>query len=166
MGNLDKIRETATKIELKKTEEFISQLYSKTTYKIVSDYPTINSIDCDLEKGNRCFKYFGGEILPLGPPVKFQNKSYGYQDPFKLQTNDVKLSAFKGAASITLNLGKGFTSNGELWELETEGFSTQSIYRAIIPFPKFNKKPMEFIESHPFKIGSSLRVAGYIPLSI
>lgn len=166
MSKLDKIRETATEVKLEKTDKYISQLYSKSSYKIVSNYPTINSIDCDIEKGNRCFKYFGGEILLMGPPAKFQNKSYGYQDPFKLEKEGLKLNAFKGAASITINRGKGFTTNGELWELETEGFSSQALYRAIIPFPNFNKKPMEFIESQPFKTSSSLRVAGFIPLNI
>lgn len=166
MSRIDEIRETAIEIKLEKTDKFVSQLYSKSSYKIISNYPTINNIDCDLEKGNRCFKYTGGEILPLGPPVKFQHKSYGYQDPFKLENADLRLNVFKGAASITLNLGQGFTSNGELWELETDGFGSQSLYRAILPFPSFNKKPMEFIESSPFKTGSSLRVAGYILLKI
>ena len=166
MSKIDEIEKTAIEIELKKTDEFISQLYSKTSYKIISDYPTINSIDCDLEKGDRCFKYSSGEILSIGPPVKFQNKSYGYQAPFKLENKEIKLNAFKGAASININLGQGFTSNGELWELETEGFNTQSIYRAILTLPKFNNKPMEFIESLPFKVGSSLRLAGYIKLLI
>lgn len=166
MNKLDEIRETAIEIRLEKTDEFIMQLYSKKFYKIISDYPTINTIDCVIEKGDKCFKYSSGEILPLGPPVKYQNKSYGYQDPFKLVNTDFKLNAFKGAASINIKLGQGFTSNGELWELETDGFSSQSFYRAILPFPNFNKKPMEFIENQPFKIGSSLRVAGYISLKI
>jgi len=166
LNKLKKIRETATEIKLIKTNEFISQLYSRKKYKIVSNYPTINTIDCGLEKGERCFKYSSGGILPIGPPVKFQNKSYGYQEPFKLENENERLSVFKGAASININIGQGFTSNGEIWELETEGFSSKSFYRAILPLPKFNKKPMEFIECLPFKTGTSLRAAGYIPLII
>lgn len=166
MSKLDEIRETAKEVYLIKTNEFLSQLYSKTSYKIISTYPTINTIECELEKSDRCFKYSSGEILPIGPPVNYQNKSYGYQEPFKLENSDNKLNAFKGAASISINIGQGFTSNGELWELETDGFSSHALYRAILPLPNFNKKPMAFIESLPFKIGSSLRVAGLIQLII
>lgn len=166
MSKIEEIRQSAKEIKLAKTTEFLSRLYSKTSYTIVSKYPTINTIACELEKGDRCFKYSSGEILPEGPPVKFQNKSYGYQEPFILENDEGRLNAFQGAAAITLNLGKGFTSNGELWELETNGFNSQSIYRAIVPLPNFNKKPMEYIKSLPFKIGTSLRVAGLIHLMI
>lgn len=166
LRKFEEIKQSAIDIKLEKTEEFLTNLYAKASFEIISDYPTINSINFELEKGDRCFKYSAGKILPIGPPVKYQSKSYGFQEPFSLKSGHIILKAFKGAASITLNLGKGFSSNGELWELESENFKKKTIHRAILPLPQFSKKPMDFIDCLPFKTGSSLRATGYLMLEI
>lgn len=166
LSKIEEIRKNAMTVRIKGTEEYMQKLHSKLSCKIISDYPTINTLNCDLIKGNRCFEYSADEILPYGPPVKFQHKSYGYQDPFKLANKETTFNAFKGAAKIKINIGKGFTSNGEFWELETETFNKTGYYRALLPVPKFCQKPLHFIESKSFNTENSFRAAGYIQLNI
>lgn len=167
MNRLDKIKTEGVKINLVHTNEFLSTLYLKKELKIRSNYPTINTISCSLKKGNRCFKYSSGGILPEGPPVKFQHKSYGYQDPFELFNDKFSLNVYKGAGHINLKIGKDFSSTGKIWELKSNSFNNKlGVHRAIIPKPKFHKLPINYIESEGFNIGSSIRVAGYISISI
>jgi hypothetical protein len=166
MNRLEYERKNAVKINLVETNEFIADLYAKKELKIESKYPTINTINCVLVKGEKCFEYSSDAILPEGPPVKYQDKSYGYQEPFNLINNGFRLNAYKGASLINLEMGKGFESTGEIWELKSEFFKKESIQRAIIPFPKFHKKYMEFIKTSAFNIGESLRFAGYFEITI
>ncbi|MEM7486695.1 MAG: hypothetical protein AAF348_15920, partial [Bacteroidota bacterium] len=100
LNRLDKIKLEGVKINLVQTNEFLTNLFSEKEFTIKSNYPTINTIKCFLEKGKRCFKYSAGEILPKGPPVKFQHKSYGYEDPFELINEDYHFIAYNGAGSI------------------------------------------------------------------
>ncbi|AUC77445.1 hypothetical protein [Olleya sp. Bg11-27] len=167
MNRLDKIKLEGAKINLVQTNDFLANLFSKREFIIKSEYPTINTIKCSLEKGSRCFEYSAGEILPEGPPVEYQHKSYGYQDPFELINDEFHFVAYNGASSITLKMGKGFTSTGEINELKSNSFNNSAgIHRAIIPKPKFHNLPIRYIKSEGFNVGSSIRVAGYIKISI
>jgi hypothetical protein len=166
MNKLDEIRQRAYSVSLAATEEFINVIHQKRRYKILSPYPTINSIDCEIVKGERCFKYYSGEILPIGPPAKFQSKSYGFQDPFDLENDTEKLSVYNGANTINRQLGEEFKSSGEIWEIQSSTFSSQSYLRTLLPLSGFNKKPVGLIQSDPFKIGKALRVAGFVNILI
>ncbi|MDC7996367.1 hypothetical protein [Altibacter sp. HG106] len=167
MNRLDKIKLEGVKVNLVQTNEFLTNLFSKKEFTIKSKYPTINTIKCTLEKGNRSFKYSAGEILPKGPPVKYQHKSYGYQDPFELISEDYHFIAYNGAGSINLKIGKGFTSTGEIRDLKSKSFDNLTgIHRAIIPKPKFHNFPIRYIKSEGFNVGSSIRVAGYFLIKI
>src|SRR5690606_20139678 len=147
MNRIEYERKNAVKINLVETSKFIADLYSKKELKIESKYPTINTIKCELVKGENCFEYSSDEILPEGPPVKYQDKSYGYKEPFNLINNKFRLNVYKGASLINLKMGRGFESTGEIWELKSEIFKKESIQRAIIPFPKFHQKYMKFIKT-------------------
>lgn len=167
MNILDKITTEGVKINLAQTNEFLSNLYAKKNLTIQSSYPTINTISCSLKKANRCFKYSADEILLEGPPVKFQHKSYGYRDPFKLINNEYTLSAYSGAGLIKINIGKKLNSTGEIFELKSSSFNNSpSVHRAIIPQPEYHKLPIDYIETDGFNIGSSIRVAGYFDIQV
>ena len=167
MSRLDKIKLEGAEINLVHTNDFLTNLFSKKEFIIKSKYPTINTIKCSLEKGKRCFKYSAGEILLEGPPVKYQHKSYGYQDPFELINDEFHFTAYNGAGLINLKIGKGFTSTGEIRELKSKSFNNSAgIHRAIIPKPKFHKLPIRYIKSEGFNVGSSIRVAGYFNIVI
>ncbi len=166
MNDIDKLKEDAVLVKIKESEEFLQKLHEKRNYKIVSSYPTINTIDCELERGTKCFKYSTGEILPVGPPVKYQNESYGLQKSFKLVSDDFKINVTDGVSSVSINLAEGFKSSGIIREIQSESFWRKSIFRAIFPLSDNSKKPFEVINSLPFKTESYFRVAGFIPLEI
>jgi len=165
LRKIEEIRKTAFNINLEETERFLNKFNSKTEFKIESQYPTINTIKCEIEKGDRCFNFTSGDILPKGPPVKYQDKAYGFQEPFLLTNNDQTLNVVNGVSSISINIGQGRT-NGSIWELETENTNELKTCRAILPLLDFKKKPATILESSPFNTGSSLRVAGLVELNI
>ena len=166
MSNLEDIKNNAKSITSTKTETFIKQLSAKQKFHIKSSYPTINSINCELWKGDRCFNFSSGQILPLGPPAKYQNKGYGFEDIFELVNDQMTILVPKGVRSLQISIGKGFSSTGEIAELISSNLLKESYTRAIIPLSKFSKKPYEHIESKPFKSESWFRPAGFIELII
>ena len=167
LNRIDKIRQLGVKINLVQTNEFLTNLFSKKEFTIKSNYPTINTIKCSIEKGKRCFKYSAGEILPKGPPVKYQNKAYGYQDPFELINENYHFIAYNGAGLINLKIGKQSSSTGEITNLKSKSFDDSTgIHRAIIPKPESHNFPIRYIKSEGFNVGSRVRVAGYISIKI
>jgi hypothetical protein len=162
MSRVDEIRKNGKKISLSKSIEFIEQFYNEKTFTIKSDFPTINTVECKIKKGNRCFEYNAGEILPYGPPAKYQSEGYGFQKPFELENEFERLKAKNGASNISIKIGEGFTSEGKITELESNFGSVNSFFRAIIPFADYAEKPITFIESVGFNVGTWTRVAGYL----
>lgn len=162
MNRVEKTRKEGKKINLANSIEFIEQFFIEKAYKIKSEFPTIDTVECKIKKGERCFHYNAGKILPYAPTVKYQSQSYGFQKPFELQNEFEKLKAKNGASYISIKIGDGFTSEGKITEIESNFGYEKSFFRAIIPFAKFAEKPMDYIESEGFNVGTWTRVAGYL----
>lgn len=166
MPKFEDIIKGAKTVSLSSTETFLKQLVSKQRFTIKSNYPTINSLHCDLEKGDRCFTFKTGKILPFGPPVKYQDKGYGFEDKFELMNETILLCVPKGVKSLNISFVGEYPITGEIAEISSCKLVDRSFYRAIIPFGKFSKKPYEHIESKAYKYGSSIRRSGLIELLV
>lgn len=166
MSKFEEIVKDAKSVSLLNTETFLKQLYSSQRFTIKSNYPTINSIFLDLEKGDRCFTFKAGQILPFGPTVKYQNKGYGFEDSFELLNEINSLCVPKGVKTLQISFVGEYPIQGEIAEISSCKLEKSSFYRAIIPLAQFNKKPYEHIESKAFKSGSWIRRAGFIELAI
>ena len=166
MSKFEDIVKDAKTVSLSNTETFLKQLFSRQSYTIKSNYPTINSFFLDLEKGDRCFTFNAGQILPFGPPVKYQNKGYGFEDSFELTNETNHLCVPKGVKSLQISFVGEYPIKGEIAEISSCKLVDKSFYRAIIPISAFSKKPYEHIESKAFKSGSWIRRAGFIELSV
>lgn len=149
MSNLEDIKDEAVSISLSNTEDFLKKIELEKTFEIKSEYPTLNTLECEIKKGERCFKFSTGRILPKGPPAKYQNKSYGLSETFLLENSQRKIEIPGGAGKISIR--NSFEPYGELWELKSENFTAKGHFRAILPLSTFNSKPVEYIESLPFK---------------
>lgn len=163
---IDKIREEGAKINIDETNEYISELYSKNEYKISSEYPTIDTISCILEKDENCFKYLAQGILPLGPPVKYQNKAYGFRERFILSSKKLKLDVCNGVSTINSIFNSDFENKGRINQLKAIDLKEIGFHRAIIPLLSSGKSPMNYIKTCGFNVGSSTRVAGYLEINI
>lgn len=167
MNHLEDARKTARTINLSDTFSFLKRINAKRSFRIVSSFPNINGIKCEIEKDARCFKFRGDQLNLDVSPVKYQDENYGFGDAFAL-VNDAheRIEIKKGVGKASLKLAQGFASEGEFWEIESNFTEDQICQRAIVPFAGFHKAPVEFIKSGSFKIGDSLRVAGFVSVNI
>lgn len=56
----------ATEIYLDGSFTFLKSLFERKNTRIISLYPTLNSLECEIEKGNRCFTFKTGSLLMAG----------------------------------------------------------------------------------------------------
>jgi hypothetical protein len=167
MSHFDEIANNARYVSISRTETFLKQLFSKQSFRIKSTYPTIDTIFLELEKGDRCFTFKADQILPIGPPVKFQNKGYGFEDSFDLITENKSFSVPAGVRSFSISLGdEEFPIKGQITELKSNRIENISIFRAILPLSGFDKRPVELIKSQAFKSDTWIRAFGFIELQI
>lgn len=166
MNHLEEAKRTAKKLELRNTFSFLEKLGRKRAFRIISQFPTINEIKCEIWKGTRCFKFNCDPLNSSVSPALYQQDNYGFQDSFNLQSNDELMEIKKGVGSISLKLANRFSSTGEFWEVESNFKDEVNYHRAVITLDKFHKLPVEFINSGSFETSDSLRVAGFIDLNL
>ncbi|HCR52857.1 MAG TPA: hypothetical protein DIW27_00475, partial [Cytophagales bacterium] len=166
MNHLEQAEKTAKHLNHKDTVSFIRGLKSKRVFKIKSKFPTIEGIKCEIVKSDRCFKFECDGLSSSVSPVVYQSEHYGYGDPFELVNDNERILIQNGIGKISMKLAKRFASEGEFWEVESNFRKTPCCHRAIISLDGFYKPPVEFIQSGSFRIGDSLRVAGFINLTI
>jgi hypothetical protein len=166
MNHLEEAKRTAKKLDLRITFSFLEKLGRKRAFRIISQFPTINGIKCEIWKDTRCFKFNCDPLNSGVSPVLYQQDNYGFQDLFNLQSNDELIEIKKGVGSISLKLANRFSSTGEFWEVESNFKEEPTYHRAVILMDKFHKAPVEFIKSGSFETGNSLRVAGFVGLNL
>lgn len=160
------VRSIATEIYLDSSFAFLKTLFEKKTTRIISQYPTLNSLECEIEKGERCFTFKTGSMLDCKHPVQYQDDGYGLKKPFDLQYGENIYRVKHGPGKYNIHIGKGFTTDGELHELESPENSAPLFYRAIFPLSTYGQYPVHYIESGPFKTGTSLRILGYVTMGL
>jgi hypothetical protein len=153
-------------IYMSSTEAYLKLLFSKQCFTIKSVYPTINSILCHLEKGDHSFRFIADQILPIGPPVKYQHQGYGFDDRFELINKSFHLCIPKGVNSLRISFTDDLPVSGEITKMDSCKSLELSFWRAIIAPIKFYKKPFEYIESQAFKSERWFRGAGLIELLV
>tara|TARA_Y100001933_G_scaffold262240_1_gene319072 strand:- start:978 stop:2405 length:1428 start_codon:yes stop_codon:yes gene_type:complete len=171
LRNLDDIKKNGVKINLTETDLFLKKLSNEINFKISSPYPFIHGITCSLKKADRCFNFNSEPIKsigpPIGPPARYQHKSYGFTEPFKVINNELEISIYKGVGSISMKFGKESLTYGNINRLRTKDYETDSgIHRAIIPKPKYHELPIKYLNTEGFNIGNALRVAGYFQIKV
>ncbi|MEM6380595.1 MAG: hypothetical protein AAF705_20595, partial [Bacteroidota bacterium] len=166
MRRIKDIEKSAIQTNLNKTFEFLRKYNRKRKGTIISQYPTINSIDIEFKRAYRKFLYETSEILLKGPPAKYQHLAYGMIKPFKIQSNDELYEARYGACQVTTKIGSGFNSVGELCELDLNFNGSSGYYRSLLPLSEYSDSPVNYILGEAFKVGKSTRFHGYIPIDL
>ena len=166
MSKIDDIEGSAIQTNLNKTFEFLRKYNRKKKGKIISEYPTINSVHIEFKKSYRKFLYETSEILLKGLSVKDQHIGYGMIKPFKIQSNNEIYEVKYGACQVTTNIGSGFNSVGELCELELNFDGSPGYYRSLLPLSGYSHPPVNYILGEAFKVGTSTRFHGYIPIEL
>src|SRR5690348_1071680 len=119
MDKYEHIRNQAPEIFIENSLTFLKTLYERKAVKILSPFPTINNIACDIRKGQRCFEITTAEFNPFSNPVQYQSVGYGYRNPFTLVNNESKFEIKNGAGYVSLKPAQGFKMEGKLWEMES-----------------------------------------------
>lgn len=167
MNKLDELKESAKNININNTISFIKCLNERKIGKIQSDIPTINGLTIEFQKSKRCFRFSTDSIMDCKSPVKYQNSSYGFQKPFKIEYEDNLYAIENGIGAISIKIGQGFATEGELWEIETNTFKqTKGFFRAVLPLSKFAKAPLHYLLGKSMNFGSTFRAAGYINIKL
>jgi len=170
MATLEELALTATVINLTETFVFLRKFSKEQIGIIKSPYPTINGLEIKFLKRNRCFQFSTGSLLACEAPVRFQHIGYGFLKPFEIYTKEGIYLVKYGIGKLTNNIGKDFSNNGELWELESKLEPELGYFRAVLPIKKFAKVPLDIILGQHFKVleslQESLRVAGLITIKL
>lgn len=164
------LRRTAIKVTLFETFSFIEKQKIANRATIISDIPTINGLEMEYAKAKRVYSFSTGQILSCGPndaPANYQSSGYGLLKPFLLKDLNNTYSVKDGAGKANIEMGKGFSTEGELWGLETLDDSTNGYFRAVYPIDGFTRVPVNYMIGHHFLIDeNSLRGHGYIQIKI
>ena len=162
----EELKLTAEKVNLEETFTFLGSLTELKKGIIKSEIPTINGLAIDFKKGDRCINFSTGPIMDCKEPVKYQHSSYGFLKPFEIFESEKKYSIKNGAGSASIKMGQGFSSEGQLWELESNFSEGTGFFRAILPIDGFTKIPVHYFLGQHFTVGTSFRAAGYVKVKI
>lgn len=158
---------TCKELNLVDTLDFLRKIGSKRIFRIQSKFPNINGIECEMEKGERCFSFSCAPLDRRVSPIEYQSEGYGFGDPFELVNDeDEKIEIKKGIGAISLKVGQALASTGEFWEIESNFVGYACYHRAIIASTGSYSAPIEFIKSVPFTTGKSRHMAGFIGLEL
>ncbi len=162
----EELKLTAKKVNLEETFTFLKSLTQLKKGVIKSEIPTINGLEIEFKKGDRCIDFSTGPILSCESPVKYQHSSYGFLKPFEIFESGNKYSIKNGAGSASIKMGQGFSSEGKLWELESNFSEGCGFFRAILPIDGFTKIPVHYFLGQHFTVGNSFREAGFVKVQI
>lgn len=166
MERYEELKLTAEKVNLEETFAFLKSMTDLKKGVIKSEIPTINGLEIEFKKGDRCIDFSTGPILNCEEPVKYQNSSYGFLKPFEIIESEKKYLIKNGAGSASIKMGQGFSSEGHLWELESNFSDSRGFFRAIFPIDGFTKTPVNYFLGQHFAVSSSLRAAGFVKVQI
>lgn len=166
MDKFEELRLTAEKVELDETFSFLKEIKKTNEGQIESHIPTINGLGIKFKKGDRCIKFSTEPMLSCDEPVKYQSSTYGFQKPFKIISPRINCIVEHGVGEVSIKMGQGFASEGKLWEIESNYKTETGFFRAIFPIDGFTAIPLNYFLGRHFKVGSSLRVAGYVDIKI
>lgn len=162
MNHLTKLTSEAIEINLKDTFTFLDDFSKPKTGIIESEYPTINGLSITFYKAERGIIFETPPILSTVAPAIYQGVNYGFTKTFKIKCGSQILIVKDGVGELKIKFGKGFSTEGTLYDLETEKFRTQGFFRAIFPIDGFTQVPLKYLLGKPFKVGESYRLAGLI----
>lgn len=166
MGKYEEAKLNATSVNLDETIDFLHSFAELQHGTIKSQIPTINGLGITFQKSDRCIKFSTGPILSTQSPVQYQKSGYGFANPFEIITANRTYISHHGAGSLSLKMADGFSSEGELWELESNFAGGRGYYRAIFPLDDYTEIPVSHLLGEPFKTNNSFRAAGYITVHI
>jgi hypothetical protein len=164
MNDIDDIKANSIKVNLSQTINFLEK-YQKTQKGIIhSEIPTIDGIGIQFTKGQRCFNYVADPLANCEAPVRFQAIGYGFQKPFAIVSPENICLVKYGAGAIEFKLGTDISTEGELWQLESNLEGGNGFFRAVLPVDGFTQLPGKYIIGLPFLTETGLRYAGYIKI--
>lgn len=160
------LRQTAAKIDLESTFALLDKLTAFQKGEIVSAIPTINGLEIEFRKTDRAFEFSTGPINSVRAPVIYQKSYYGLSKPFDIKWGNTLLRVKDGAGKAAIHMGKGFSTSGQLYDLD--GITTQepTYFRAIMPATPTMQTPVRYMLGKHFEVGTALRAFGLIKLTI
>ncbi len=102
MDEYEHIQNSAKELFIKDSFTYLKQLFKRKKLRVVSTFPTINGIECEIVKSkkDRFFKFQAEGINKSVSPVQFQGIGYGYHNPFDLTDDTSVYNIKKGAGSF------------------------------------------------------------------
>jgi hypothetical protein len=140
------------------TFHFLSEIEKPKSFKVISDYPPINNIELEIERGEQCFKFKAPSINLVKNIIQYQHDDYGFNRSFTLKSEKETMRLPKGAITTKINILNELSVEGEIWVIESDfNLSVKQFHRAIIP-KKTNtlKDHGFFIHSEHYSDGNSL----------
>lgn len=165
----ERLKELATaafKVNLEATFAYIAQFSNNLKGVIGSEIPTIDGLEIEFKKIDRAFEFSTGPINSVGPPVIYQNCYYGLTKPFDIQWNGNVLKVLNGAGEGHVQMGKGFSTSGQLYDLRTPTSDEKCYFRALLPLNKSMHTPLRYMRGSDFTVGGSYRACGMINLNL
>jgi hypothetical protein len=149
-------------LDLQSTFTLLSSFNEIEHYTIASEYPTINSINCSLIKGDRCFLFESADLISNAedPPVNYQSEGYGFMKGFSLRSNKKTLEIDQGLSSLKLNL----SPKGKIKHLSSRITSFACFHRALFPLADNDEQFLSYIDTESYTINGRFHAKGFIKL--
>lgn len=164
VNKFEHIKSTAKNINLTETISFLERVADTKRGKIISEIPTINGLEIEFTKADRCFKFSTGSIVSCGgdTPANYQGSGYGFMKPFEIIDSEITYKVREGAGLITSHIGNEFSTTGELWDLETNFSEGAGFFRVLFPIDRATKTLIPYLLGEPMVVGNSFKAAGYV----
>jgi len=151
------------KVDFKSTLDLLERLEFGQQVVMMSSYPTINGLECQLRKVHRNF-IFESPSIKHGEgyqPVDYQSEQYGFGKPFGLNNGEALIHVPKGLSEFRYNLSD---VKGTISYLESN-YARQSTYaRMLMPLDEDDDYPLSLIESVSYKTNGTFYAKGLFML--
>ncbi|WP_458626430.1 hypothetical protein [Winogradskyella sp. PC D3.3] len=158
-----KIKLPEIKVNLSDTIDFFKQIENKKEGIIKSKWEPINDLEIE-------FHYNVDKWVYLTKPLKKYDSSCqhigsGLLDKFDIVTKSSLYNLKNGVSKCSLKISN-LTNKGEIREIEQNYSEDKSFFRLAMPIDGYTKVPNKYFWTNSFKIGDSIRAAGYLEIKI
>ena len=145
--------------DFKPTLDFLNRLENGQQVVVISPYPTINGLECQLRKVHRNF-IFESPSIKHGEgyePVEYQSDQYGFGKPFELDNGEALMHIPNGLSEFRYNLSD---VDGKISYLESNYAREVTYCRVLMPLDKDDNYPLSYIESVSYKVNGMFYAKG------
>jgi len=164
----EQMKSSAEKLLILPTSQFIKELNSEQSFKIISPYPTIHGVDFYSKldpSGELLFRVPDMNRNSKVAPATFQNIGYGLMKQFMVFRNDKAYLLKMGVGTLQISFSSEMFK-GTIRQFESMDKSETPFFRAIIPITNEVAVLAQYFLTEPFSTETSFRAGGLMKFCV